>query len=278
MTKINFTKMQGIGNDFIIVEGKDLPGNTDFGKLSARLCDRYFGIGADGLIIINPKNMEYKTDIAWKIFNSDGTEPEMCGNGIRCFAKFVHDKKILDKSEFSVTTLAGTIKPKIESNGLVTVDMGEPILDPAKVPVKIDGDKVIAHPLNVLDKEFKINCVSMGNPHCIIFVQDDVDATKYGPIIETHEIFPAKTNVEFVKILSRNHIKVDVWERGCGITLACGTGACACTVAAVLNDLTTRKITVSLPGGDLLINYDHESNHIFMSGPAEYSFEGTFEL
>lgn len=278
MANINFSKMHGLGNDFIIVEGKDLPEGIDVYKLAARLCDRHFGIGADGLILVNPDVDKNGADTVWRILNSDGTEPEMCGNGIRCFAKYVYDKGIVDKNAFSVSTLAGLIKPSIEEDGMVTVDMGEPILKPEEIPVKIEGEYAIHRLLEVLDQDFYINCVSMGNPHCIIFVDEDVDATKYGPVIETHEIFPEKTNVEFVKVLSKSHIKVDVWERGCGITLACGTGACACVTAGVYNDLIETKATVSLPGGDLVINFDKESSHLFMTGPAEYAFTGVFEV
>ena len=278
MANINFTKMHGLGNDFIIVEDIDLPDGVNYNELAIRLCDRHFGIGADGLIIVNPDTGIKGTDTVWRILNSDGTEPEMCGNGIRCFAKYVHDNCLVDKRSFSVTTLAGVIKPTIEINGMVTVDMGQPILKPADIPVKLDGEFVIKRPLKVLDKQFNINCVSMGNPHCVIFTDEVIDVAKYGPVIETHNIFPEKTNVEFVKVLTKKHIKVDVWERGCGITLACGTGACACVTAGVYNDLIETKATVSLPGGDLVINFDKESNHIFMTGPAEYSFKGVFAL
>lgn len=275
MTQIDFTKMQGLGNDFILVDDSSLSRDVDYAILSKRLCDRHFGIGADGLIIVNPREVSYQTDVAWRIFNSDGSEPQMCGNGIRCFAKYVFDKKIVSKKCFTIHTLAGVIKPDIADSGLVTVDMGEPILTPEKIPVKIKQKPVLNYPLKVLDREFKINCVSMGNPHCVIFVDEAIEISKYGPLIEIFDIFPEKTNVEFVRVLSKEHIKVDVWERGCGITLACGTGACACVVAAVLNGFTENKTKVSLPGGDLIINFDRDSNHIFMSGPAEYSFHGT---
>ena len=276
--KIAFTKMHGLGNDFILVDNKLLPPGTDFASMSKKLCDRHFGIGGDGLILVNPDNPSSDTDLTWRIFNSDGTEPQMCGNGIRCFARYVYDKGLINKKEFSVSTLAGKIKPVIETGGMVTVDMGEPELDPVKVPVNIKAKKVIDLPITVEGANFKINCISMGNPHCVIFIHDDIDILKFGPILEVHEIFPEKTNVEFVKVLSREHIKVNVWERGCGITLACGTGACACTVASVLNDLTERNINVTLPGGDLRISYDENSNHIFMTGPAEYAFDGEFFL
>lgn len=274
MPKINFTKMQGLGNDFILIEDQYLPINIDYATLAKKLCDRHFGIGADGLIIINPKNSISDADSSWRIFNSDGSEPEMCGNGIRCFAKYVYERQLVKNSEFTVSTIASIITSKIETGGLITVDMGEPILNPVQMPVNINRDRVINFPLSILDKTFSINCVSMGNPHCVIFVKEDIDLTKFGPLIERHELFPHKTNVEFVEVLSREHIKVNVWERGCGITLACGTGACAAVTIAVLNNHTERKVKVTLPGGDLIIHYDQTNNHLFMSGPAEYVFEG----
>jgi len=278
MTQLEFTKMHGLGNDFILVEEKKLPSNVNYEQLSKKLCDRHFGIGGDGLIVVRSRNAVKEADTAWRIFNADGTEPEMCGNGIRCFAKYVYDRNLIDKAKFTVSTLAGLITPVVEESGMITVDMGEPVLTPAEIPVNIAGDRIIDYPLNVLDKTFRINCVSMGNPHCIIFVDEPVDAVKYGTAIENHSVFPRRTNVEFVQVLSKSHIKVNVWERGCGITLACGTGACACVVAAVINKLTARKIKVTLPGGELFINYDRDSGRLYMTGPAEYAFEGSLYL
>ena len=255
---IKFTKMNGLGNDFIIVDGKDVTEVTDshaaaspllrmtiYSQLAKKMCDRNFGIGADGLIIVNPTDVKADTDISWRIFNSDGTEPQMCGNGIRCFAKYVYEKGLINKKKFTVWTLAGTITPEILDNGEVRVDMGKPILEAKKVPVNVeDLDCVINYPFELEGKDFYITAVSMGNPHCIIFTDEDsaLLARKYGSKIEIHTMFPEKTNVEFVKILSRNNIKIDVWERGCGITLACGTGACASTVAAILNELTDNTV------------------------------------
>lgn len=278
MKKIEFTKMHGLGNDFILIEDCNLPEKINYEKLAREICDRHFGVGADGLIIINPKKVLFDTDTAWRIFNSDGSEPEMCGNGIRCFAKYVYNKGIVTKRSFTVKTLAGVISPHIEPNGLITVDMGEPILNPTNIPVNLPLDIVVNYPITIEDKEFRINCVSMGNPHCVIFSNETIDTEKYGSIISGHKLFPQKTNVEFVKIISRGYIKVDVWERGCGITLACGTGACACTVASVLNKLTENMITVELPGGKLNINYDQTSNRIFMTGEAEMVFEGVYSF
>lgn len=282
--KIKFTKMNGLGNDFIIVDGKDVSEkNLKYAELAKKMCDRNFGIGADGLIIVNPADVKSDTDTSWRIFNSDGSEPQMCGNGIRCFAKYVYEKKIIDKKKFTVQTLAGTITPEILDNGEVKVDMGKPILEATKVPVNVeDVDCVINYPLNIEGKEFDITTVSMGNPHCIIFTEEDSYslARKFGPKIEIHPMFPEKTNVEFVKILSRNNIKIDVWERGCGITLACGTGACASTVAAILNDLTDNRVKADLPGGSLTIEWNNSDKdaHVFMTGKSEFVFEGEFFL
>jgi len=281
---INFTKMNGLGNDFIIVEGKDVSEKKlNYETLAKKMCDRNFGIGADGLIIVNPVDVTANTDTSWRIFNSDGSEPQMCGNGIRCFAKYINEKGITDKKKFTVKTLAGIITPEILDNGEVRVDMGKPILEAAKVPVLVEElDCVINYPLELEGKDFNITAVSMGNPHCIIFTDEDTAflARKLGSKIETHPMFPEKTNVEFVKVLSRNNIKIDVWERGCGITLACGTGACASTVAAVLNELTDNKVKADLPGGSLIIewNKDQSDAHVFMTGKAEFVFEGEYYL
>ncbi len=279
---MKFTKMHGLGNDFIIIEAEEL-NKTDLSQaqLAKKLCDRNFGIGADGLIIVNPLDIKSDCDINWRILNSDGTEPEMCGNGIRCFAKYVYDKGLVNKKKFSVCTLAGKIVPEILDDGTVKVDMGEPVLEAARIPVKIEElDCVIDYPLEINAEELNITAVSMGNPHCIVFAEGDsaVLARKFGPILEKHDIFPEKTNVEFVKVISNNKIKVDVWERGCGITFACGTGACASVVAAVLNELTENNVEVELPGGRLYIEWLRDLNKIFMTGSAEFVFEGKLFL
>jgi len=281
---IKFTKMNGLGNDFIIVDGKDVSEKQlNYGELAKKMCDRNFGIGADGLIIVNPTDVKADTDISWRIFNSDGSEPQMCGNGIRCFAKYVYEKGIINKKKFTVWTLAGIITPEILDNGEVKVDMGKPILEAKLVPVLVEElDCVINYPLEINGKEFNITAVSMGNPHCIIFTEEDSFslAREFGPKIETHPMFPEKTNVEFVKVLSRNNIKIDVWERGCGITLACGTGACASTVAAILNDLTDDTVKADLPGGSLTIEWNKETpdSSVFMTGKSEFVFEGEYYL
>lgn len=284
MTNIQFTKMQGLGNDFIIIDFEEYKKleieEKDLGELAKKLCHRNFGIGADGLIIVNPNTTQ--TDIGWFFYNSDGTTAQMCGNGIRCFARYVYDKKLIDKKIFSVETLAGAIVPELVNENTVKVNMSKPILEPNKIP------SLITHNINfdliLEEKTFKANAVSMGNPHCIIFTDEDTKqmALKYGRQIETHAIFPEKTNVEFVKVLSRSEINLDVWERGCAITMACGTGACASVVAAILNDLCDNKVKVNLPGGSLIIEWDgsYENTHedVFMSGPAEYVFTGEIDI
>lgn len=281
MTIINFTKMQGLGNDFVVLDYEEYKKtNKTPQELALKLCDRHFGIGADGLIIVNPDTKD--TDIGWIFYNNDGSIAQMCGNGIRCFAKYVFEKGYVNKKEFSVETKAGTIIPKILDNGLVRVNMSQPILEPEKIPVKVNNN--LNFEVVVSDRTFIANAVSMGNPHCIIITDENTKelALKYGREIETHPLFPEKTNVEFIKILSRDEINLDVWERGCAITLACGTGACASVTATILNGLCDNKVKVNLPGGQLLIEWDgniNDTKHdIFMSGRADYSFTGQIEV
>ncbi|MDD3014436.1 MAG: diaminopimelate epimerase [Candidatus Gastranaerophilales bacterium] len=279
---IKFTKMQGLGNDFIIVDNNEIEkNNINSSELAKKICDRNFGIGGDGLIVVNPSDMKGDTDVSWRIFNSDGTEPQMCGNGIRCFAKYIYENGIINKKKFTVQTLAGVIVPEIQENGEVRVDMGEPVLEAKKIPLSgIEGTPVIKHPIEVVDRTFTFSAVSMGNPHCLIFTEEDSEklARIYGAEIELNTLFPEKTNVEFIKVLSRNNIKIDVWERGCGITLACGTGACASTVAAILNGLTDNTVFADLPGGRLKIEWkqDKNSNNVFMTGASEFVFKGEY--
>ncbi len=281
MTLINFTKMQGLGNDFIILDYEEYKKtNKTPSELAQKLCKRNFSIGADGLIIVNP-NTE-KTDIGWIFYNSDGSVAQMCGNGMRCFAKYVYSKGFINKKEFSVETKAGTIIPKILDDGKVRVNMSKPVLEPSKIPVNVENN--LNFDLKTDDNVFKANAVSMGNPHCIIITDGDTKklALKYGGEIETNKLFPEKTNVEFIKIISRNEINLDVWERGCAITLACGTGACASVVAAILNNLCDNKVKVNLPGGSLFIEWNGSKNNtdfdVFMSGDAEFSFTGQVEV
>lgn len=281
---IKFTKMQGLGNDFVIVENSEIENNNlKPAELAKKICDRNFGIGGDGLIIVNPSDLKGDTDTSWRIFNSDGSEPQMCGNGIRCFAKYVYEKGIITKKKFTVLTLAGIIIPEIQANGEVKVDMGEPILEASKIPLAgITDSPVLNKPIEIKDKTFKFSAVSMGNPHCLIFTDEDSEklAKTYGADIEVHKFFPEKTNVEFINVLSRNNIKINVWERGCGITLACGTGACASTVAAILNGYTDNTVYTDLPGGRLKIQWkeNKNSNNVFMTGNSEFVFSGDYIL
>ncbi len=281
MTMINFTKMQGLGNDFIILDYEEyLHTQKTADELAVKLCDRHFSIGADGLIIVNPNTKN--TDIGWIFYNSDGSVAQMCGNGIRCFAKYVYDKGLVNKKEFSVETKAGVIIPEILEDCRVRVNMSKPILTPEKIPVNTENN--LNFEVKVSDRTFTANAVSMGNPHCIIITNEDTKALalKYGREIENNHLFPEKTNVEFVKILSRNEINLDVWERGCAITLACGTGACASVAAAILNGLCDGNVKVNLPGGSLYIEWNGsktDTQHdIYMSGGAVYSFTGQIEI
>lgn len=281
MTKIKVTKMQGCGNDFVVIDYSEYEkSGLDMSELAKKACDRHFGLGADGMII--PKLDSEDTDIAWYFYNSDGTTAQMCGNGMRCFAKYVYDKKLIDKKKFSVKTGAGIISPEILEDGNVKVNMSSPILEPKKIP--FISSKNLNQKIKVLDKEFIINAVSMGNPHCVIFTEGDVYemAKTYGPELEKHEMYPEKTNVEFVKIKSRNEVDFCVYERGCGITLACGTGACASVVAGVLNNLTDCKVKVNLLGGAVTVDWsehaDNKSENIYLIGPAEYSYFAEYLL
>lgn len=294
MTNIKITKMQGLGNDFVILDYSEYEKTgMSMSDLAKKICDRNFGVGADGMIIpdLKPEAQFYKNsnktfvpDIGWYFYQSDGSTAQMCGNGIRCFAKYVKDKKLIYSNQFSVGTMAGIIVPEILEDGNVKVNMSKPILEPAEIPFK--GDKNLNYLLKVDDKEFKINTISMGNPHCVIFVEDDSDllelAKTYGPKIEKHPLFPEKTNVEFIKVISRNEIDFRVYERGCGITLACGTGACASVVAGILNNLTENKVKVNLLGGALIIEWqgsaENSKQDVFMSGPAEYTFFAEYIL
>lgn len=282
MKTIKLTKMQGCGNDFVIIDYPEFEKTgLKMSELAKKVCDRNFGVGADGMIIPNlsPENKE--ADIAWYFYNSDGSTAQMCGNGMRCFAKYVYDNKLVDKKLFSVQTLAGIIKPELLENGLVKVNMGKPILEDKKIPFwSENGEKKLV----ALDREFEITPVSMGNPHCVIITDDDPMelAKKYGPTIEKHEFFPEKTNTEFVKVKSNMEIDMRVYERGCGITLACGTGACASVVACVLNNLTENKVKVNLLGGPVFVEWqgskDDTEKDIFLIGSANYSFFAEYML
>jgi len=276
LRKLEFTKAQGAGNDFMLVnclshnplEGRDL------GKLAVRFCDRNFGIGGDGLVLILPSA---SADYRMQIINSDGSEAEMCGNATRCVAKYLFDRNLAGKT-IRLETLAGIKIIGVAGEGY-SVNMGAPALDATEIPVTGFQGRVVSQPLTIDGRRFNMTCVSMGNPHCVIFTDDlaEIPLDKLGPAIETHPAFPRKTNVEFAKVLSRDEVRVRVWERGAGITLACGTGACATLVAGVLNGLLDRKATVHLPGGDLLIEW-LERGEVLMTGPAREVFSGEIEL
>ena len=275
---MEFVKMHGLGNDFIFLDrftGATEDG-TDYPSLARKLCDRNFGIGGDGLILVLPSQV---ADARMRIINSDGSEPEMCGNGIRCFARYLYDRGIVSHNPLRVETLAGVLTLNLDlvagTVQGVRVDMGEPILKAELIPVQGEGEPVIGRTLEALGRTFTFTAVSMGNPHCIIFVDaySDLDFEHLGPAIEKHPLFPRKTNVEFIRVDSRKELTMKVWERGAGPTLACGTGACASAVAAVLNEKTERNVTVHLPGGDLLIEWGAD-NRIYMTGPAAYAFQG----
>jgi diaminopimelate epimerase len=278
---MKFTKMQGAGNDYVYVncfdERVDSPA-----EVARKVSNRNFGIGSDGLILIMPSSV---ADVRMRMFNSDGSESEMCGNGIRCVAKYAYDHGIVKKKEISAETGAGVLTLQLFTNShdkvdKVRVNMGEPRLTRTEIPMTGDGGlRVVDEPLNILHSTFRITCVSMGNPHCVIFV-DDVEnfpVEKYGPLIENHELFPRRTNVEFVQVISRSEVRQRTWERGAGETLACGTGASAVTVAAVLNGLTERRIVNHLSGGDLEMEWP-DSGPVYMTGPAVEVFAGEIDV
>lgn len=281
MERIKFTKMNGLGNDFVVLDYNEYEKTKmNPSELALKLCNRNFSIGADGLIIISSETKN--ADISWIFYNSDGSVAEMCGNGMRCFARYVHDKGIITKDEFSVETLSGIKIPKIISENEVRVNMGMPILETNKIPFENDTNdyKYVTRDGN----EFNMHAVSMGNPHTIIFVEEKSKeyALKYGSEIENDKLFKEKTNVEFVEVLSKKEVILNVWERGCGITLACGTGACATVVAGVLKGILDNDVIVHLPGGDLNITWqgslENTKQNVFMTGKADYSFYGEIDI
>ncbi len=273
---MQFVKMHGLGNDFILMEDSDKSNLAAGSELAIKLCDRHTGVGADGLVFILPSAI---ADSQMRIFNPDGSEPEMCGNAIRCFARYLYDRNIVSKDNMTIETLAGIKVCRLikQENGdiLVEVDMGEPELERNRIPMLGDPGRVIAEPLQVDQDTYKVTCVSMGNPHCLIYVDkaDEFPVAEIGPKVEKHPVFPNKTNVEFLQIINPKEIRMRVWERGAGITMACGTGACATAVGSHLNGFTDRQVTVHLDGGDLSIRYA-ENNRVYMTGPATYVFEG----
>ncbi|MTF37995.1 diaminopimelate epimerase [Cyanobacterium aponinum] len=275
---LKFSKYHGLGNDFILIDNRHQSQPLVSQEEAVKMCDRHFGIGADGVIFVLAG--EGDTDYTMRIFNSDGSEPEMCGNGIRCFAQFITElegKEEIGKT-YRIHTLAGLICPTIMGNGQVKVDMGQPQLEADKIPTTLGktGEKVVNESLTVGDRTYNVSCVSMGNPHCLVFVEDieQINLNEIGSKFENHPVFPQKTNTEFIQVISHNYLKMKVWERGAGITLACGTGACATVVAGVLNERCDRISTVELPGGCLEIEWSEKDNHVYMTGPATKVFSG----
>lgn len=286
---MKFTKMHGCGNDYVYVDcTKEVIPNIS--ETAIRVSDRHFGIGSDGLILIKASDV---ADFEMDMYNADGSRGKMCGNGIRCVAKYVYDHGLTDKTTITVNTLSGikTLKLTVEDGKVskVRVDMGEPELIPAQVPVKASvlgladdrREAIVAEPLEIKGRSYDITCVSMGNPHCITFIGEDVidfPLEAVGPVFEKHELFPERVNTEFINVIDKDHLRMRVWERGSGETLACGTGACAVAVASYLNGFTGRSVDIELLGGHLEVVYDEKTNHVFMTGPATEVFSGEIDL
>lgn len=286
---MKFTKMHGCGNDYVHVDcTKEVIPNIS--ETAIRVSDRHFGIGSDGLILIKASDV---ADFEMDMYNADGSRGKMCGNGIRCVAKYVYDHGLTDKTTITVNTLSGikTLKLTVEDGKVskVRVDMGEPELIPAQVPVKASvlgladdrREAIVAEPLEIKGRSYDITCVSMGNPHCITFIGEDVrdfPLEEVGPVFEKHELFPERVNTEFINVIDKDHLRMRVWERGSGETLACGTGACAVAVASYLNGFTGRSVDIELLGGHLEVVYDEKTNHVFMTGPATEVFSGEIDL
>ena len=275
---MRFTKMEGCGNDYIYINAmEEEVRNPEM--LAVAMSERHFGIGADGLVLILDSDV---ADFRMRMFNLDGSEGEMCGNAVRCIAKYVYERGLTDKEEITLETLGGIKVLRLHiQNGVViavTADMGDPILAADKIPVRSEKEPVIGEKLHILDQDFAFTCVSMGNPHAVTFVEQvaQFPVEKYGSLAEIHPIFPKKANIEFAQVIDRTHLSMRVWERGSGETLACGTGACATLVAAVLNGLCERKVRIQLLGGTLEIEWREADNHIYMTGPARFSFDGVW--
>lgn len=280
VAEMKFTKMHGLGNDYIYVNCFEEK-IADPSGVSRFISDRHFGIGSDGLVMIMSSEI---ADFRMRMFNSDGSEAEMCGNAIRCVGKFVYDKGLTEKTTIKIETLAGIkiLEMTVEGGSvvLVRVDMGEPILVPIDIPVVSGGERFINQPVEIDGRTFNVTCVSMGNPHAVSYVEDTdrFPLEVIGSKMETNSLYPRKINAEFVQVIDRKTLKMRVWERGAGETLACGTGACAVLVASVLNNVSDRKATVKLLGGDLTIEWSEKDNHVYMTGPATLVFEGGIEI
>ena len=273
---MKFTNMHGLGNDYVYVNCLEETVENP-SELARFVSDRHFGIGSDGLILIRPSE---KADFQMDMYNADGSQAEMCGNGIRCVGKYVYDYGLTDKTEITIDTLAGikNLKLTVENGkvSLIRVNMGSPILSSRQIPVLWEGETAVNIPVEIRGRQYHMTCVSMGNPHAVVFMDNvkELDIERIGPFFEMHPIFPKRTNTEFVEVLDRNTVNMRVWERGSGETLACGTGTCATVVACVLNNKTENDVTVHLLGGDLHIFWDREANQIYMTGPAEVVFDG----
>ncbi|SHK32024.1 diaminopimelate epimerase [Hespellia stercorisuis] len=273
---MKFTKMQGIGNDYVYMNCLEET-VEDPAALAVQVSDRHFGVGSDGLILINPSKV---ADFEMAMYNADGSRSEMCGNGIRCVAKYVYDYGLTDKTSISIETLAGIkyLDLTVENGkvSLIKVDMGSPILGAKEIPIISENDQVVSETILVDGTEYRMTGVSMGNPHAVVYMEDvtNLDIEKIGPKFENHERFPRRINTEFVRVIDRKTVEMRVWERGAGETLACGTGACAVAVACILNHLTEDEVTVKLLGGDLIIQWDREKNKVYMTGPAVTVFDG----
>lgn len=271
---MNFTKMHGLGNDFILIYQTKEPSVAEFSVLARKMCDRYVGVGADGLAVLYPSD---KADLAMRIFNTDGSMAEQCGNVMRCVARYYYEKISSQKDTFTIETKVG-VQPVWMDGENVRVDMGEPVLAPEQIPVRMSGEKVVNQTIEADGVSFQFSAVSMGNPHAVIEVEeaDKFPVEKWGPVLEEHEMFPQKANIEFVTFHSPQEIMMRVWERGVGQTMACGSGACATVVAGVLSGRCERKAKVRLLGGDLLIEWDEQDQHVYMAGPAEFVYEGVW--
>ena len=277
---MRFTKMQGIGNDYVYINCMNSP-VFDAQKLARRISDRHFGIGSDGLILICPSE---KADFQMVMYNADGSRAQMCGNGIRCVGKYVYDRGLTDKTAVAVETLGGIKILQLHPEGgkvkSVTVDMGVPVFAPKLIPSLLNEEDFIDKPVMVDGKEYRMTALSMGNPHAVVFVDDtdSLDLKAIGPAFENHPLFPERINTEFIQVIDRSTLKMRVWERGSGETMACGTGACAAVVAGRLTNKIASEVIVKLLGGDLLINWSAEDNHVYMTGPAETVFDGEIDI
>ncbi len=275
---MKFTKMQGLGNDYIYINGMEEK-IADPSSLAIRMSDRHFGVGADGLVLILK---DEDADFRMRMFNADGSEAEMCGNAARCVGKYLHDRGLCDREEIRLMTGAGlkTLQLTVKDGRTekVRVDMGEPVLEGRRIPVDMDGEPLLEIPLEVNGTDYRVTCVSMGNPHAVLFVEDadNLDVHGVGKAIENHPLFPRRTNVEFVTVRDRSHLRMRVWERGSGETLACGTGACATLVAGVLCGKCERKAVLALNGGPLTVEWDEKTNHVFQEGEAAFVFDGVY--